>query len=225
MSDETASSTEFSRHDESAPPSTALDDAVEVSLDTSANQSDVDTDGGDSSEGVDDELDEVNADTSAKPVHRLALVMGLVTVVGITALAGWLGYHAYRSHQASEQRHLFVQIARQGALNLTTIDWQHADGDVQRILDSATGTFYDDFSKRSQPFVDVVKKVKSKSVGTITEAGLESESREAAQVLVAISVKTALADAPEQNPRAWRMRITVRKVGSDVKVSDVEFVI
>lgn len=225
MSDETASSTEFSRHDEPAPPSTALDDAVEVSLDTSANQSDVDTDGGDSSEGVDDELDEVNADTSAKPVHRLALVMGLVTVIAITALAGWLGYRTYQSHQASEQRHLFVQIARQGALNLTTIDWQHADGDVQRILDSATGTFYDDFSKRSQPFVDVVKKVKSKSVGTITQAGLESESRDAAQVLVAISVKTALADAPEQNPRAWRMRITVRKVGSDVKVSDVKFVI
>lgn len=225
MSDETINDTEISGTGESPSASTALDDATELSSDGSANQTDGTNDGGDSSEDVDDELDEVNADTSTKPVHRLALGMGLVTIVAMTALASWLGYQAHQSHQASEQRQLYLQVARQGALNLTTIDWQHADGDVQRILDSATGRFYDDFSKRSQPFVDVVKKVKSKSVGTIAEAGLESQSREGAQVLVAISVKTALADAPDQNPRAWRMRITVRKVGSDLKISDVEFVI
>jgi Mce-associated membrane protein len=48
--------------------------------------------------------------------------------------------------------------------------------DVLRILDSATGTFYDDFSKCSQPFVHVVKQAQSKSVGTVTEAGIESET-------------------------------------------------
>ena len=36
-------------------------------------------------------------------------------------------------------------------------------------------TFYDDFHKRAQPFVDVVKQAQSKSVGTVTEAGVESE--------------------------------------------------
>ena len=111
-------------------------------------------------------------------------------------MSGYLGYQAYRSHQEQQQRELFVQGARQGALNLTTIDWQTADADVQRILDSATGTFYDDFSNRSQPFIDVVRQTQSKSVGTITEAGLESSSGEQAQVLVAVTVNISNAAGP-----------------------------
>ena len=110
------------------------------------------------------------------------------------------------------------------ALNLTTIDHHQVDGDVQRILDSATGTFYDDFQKRAQPFIDVVKQAQSKSVGTISEAGLESESDDEAQVLVAVTVKTSNAGAPEQEPRAWRMRLSVQKVGEEAKISNVDFV-
>jgi Mce-associated membrane protein len=155
---------------------------------------------------------------------RLAMIAGLVLVVALAGLTGWLGFRAYQSHQSDEQQKLFLSVGRQGALNLTTIDWQHADADVQRILDSATGTFYDDFQKRAQPFMEVVKQAQSKSVGTIAEAGLESKSDDSAQVLVKMSVKTSNAGAPEQAPRAWRMRITVQKVGDDAKVSNVEFV-
>jgi len=99
-----------------------------------------------------------------------------------------------------------------------------ADRDVQRILDGATGQFYDDFAKRSQPFIDVVKRAQSTSMGTVTEAGIESETANDARVLVAVSVKTSIASAPEQNPRGWRMRVSVHKVGDDVKVANVEFV-
>jgi Mce-associated membrane protein len=155
---------------------------------------------------------------------RLATIAGLVVVVALAALTGWLGFRSYESHKADEQRKLFLQVGRQGALNLTTIDWQHADADVQRILDSATGTFYDDFQKRAQPFIEVVKQAQSKSVGTIAEAGLETESENEAQVLVAVTVKTSNAGAPEQEPRAWRMRISVEKVGDEAKVANVEFV-
>src|ERR1700704_3463615 len=155
---------------------------------------------------------------------RLATIAGLVVVVALAGLTGWLGFRTYQSHQADQQRKLFLQVGRQGALNLTTIDWQQADANVQRILDSATGTFYDDFQKRSQPFIEVVKQAHSKSVGTIAEAGLESESDNGAQVLVAVTVKTSNAGAPEQAPRAWRMRISVQKVGDEAKVSNVEFV-
>ena len=155
---------------------------------------------------------------------RLALVSGTIATLVLTALVGWLGFAAYQSHRVQQQRELFIQAGRQGALNLTTIDWQHADSDVQRILDSATGTFYDEFSKRRQLFIEVVKKAQSKSVGTITEAGLESESGDEAQLMVAVSVKTASLGAAEQPPGAWRIRISVMKVGTEVKISNVRFV-
>jgi Mce-associated membrane protein len=185
-------------------------------------------DGTNDYDAADDEVDDAPQD--AVPVKkwtspvRVAAVLGLATVVSLGALAGWFGFRMYQSHQAQEQRELLVSSARQGALNLTTIDWQHADADVQRILDSATGTFYDDFSSRSKPFVDVVKKAQSKSVGTIIEAGVESQSGNEAQVLVSVSVKTSNLGAAEQDLRHWRMRITVQKLGNDAKVSNVAFV-
>lgn len=155
---------------------------------------------------------------------RLAMIAGLVAVVALAGLSGWLGFRAYESRQVADQRQVFLQVGRQGALNLTTIDFQSVDADVARILDSATGTFYDDFQQRSQPFAEVVRQVKSKSVGKVTEAGLESETPEGAQVLVAVTVNTTVEGQPEQAPRAWRMRITVEKTAEDVKVSNVEFV-
>jgi Mce-associated membrane protein len=177
---------------------------------------------------VDDEVD--NGSEDAPPVEvlrshvRLATMVGLAIVLALAATVGWLGFRAYQSHQAQEQRQLFIQVGRQCALNLTTIDWQHADADVQRVLDSATGQFYDQFSKRKQPVIEVLKKAQSKSVGTITEAGLESDSGDKAQVLVAASIKTSNLGADDQPPREWRMRISVEKSGDEVKISNVAFV-
>lgn len=155
---------------------------------------------------------------------RMATAVGLAILVVAAGLVGYLGFRTHQSQVAKDRDHMFVEVARQGAVNLTTIDWQQADNDIQRILDSATGTFYDDFTQRSQPFVEVVKQAKSTSTGTVTEAGLETESGDQAQVLVAVSVKTTTVGAAEQQPRAWRMRIDVQKVGDQAKVSNVQFV-
>lgn len=155
---------------------------------------------------------------------KLVFVAGLCVVIALAGTTGWL---AYRAHQADEVANLqakFMQVASQGALNLTTIDWEHAEADVTRILDSASGSFYDDFAQRSQPFIEVVKQAKSKSVGSITQAGLESGSADQAQVLVAVNVTTTVAGTPAPTPRSWRMRVSVLKQGDEIKVSNVEFV-
>lgn len=154
----------------------------------------------------------------------LAFVAGLVTVVALGGLAAWLGHRALGSQQVQSERAMYLQVAKQGALNLTTIDYQHADADIQRILDSATGQFHDDFSERSKPFVDVVEEGKSTSTGTITEAGLQSVSGDEAQAIIAVSVKTAVAGAPEEQQRSWRMQLTMQRSGADVKISKVGFV-
>lgn len=155
---------------------------------------------------------------------RAALAVCLATVVAFAGLGCWLGVRSYQSHRPEQQRALFLQVARQGALNLTTIDHENAESDVQRVLDSATGAFYDDFSRRSEPFIEVVKAAQAKSVGTVTEAGIEDENDDEAQVLVAVNVKTTNAGAAEQVPRAWRMRISVTRVDSQAKISNVAFV-
>jgi len=202
--------------------------------DTAENPSESPPDATEETGTADDEADpedhdDAEAEAAAqvkRPISdvRLGLVLGLVIVLALAGLVGWLGYRTYQSQQTEAQRRLFLQVGRQGALNLTTISYTEVEADVQRILDGSTGTFYDDFQKRSQPFIDVVKQAQSKTAGTITEAGQESVQGDSAQVLVALTVKTSNAGAAEQQLRGWRMRIDVQKVGDGAKVSNVQFV-
>ena len=210
---------------ESREPKSTADD-VQTAVDTAddpASDAIDDAAGGEDDQGVPDGTAD---DSRAGMSHvQLTLIAGLVAVLVLGGLTGWLAYRANESRNLERQRETFLQVGRQGAINLTTLDYEHIDADVQRILDSATGTFYDDFQRRAPSFIDVVKQVKSKSVGTVTEAALENgDTPTQAEVLVAITVTSVIAGQPEQQPRAWRMRILVQEIDDEAKVSNVEFV-
>ena len=158
---------------------------------------------------------------SMQSIVAVAIAISVVLAV----LVGWLGVGAYQDHARRLEQERFVAVGRQAAVNLTTIDFTQADADVARILDSGTGTFLDDFRKRAQPFIDVVKQAKSKSVGVVTDAGLETRDGDHAQILVAVQVTSSTEGGPDTGPRGWRMRIDVQKTGSDFKVANVQFVI
>ena len=157
-------------------------------------------------------------------VDRMALVAGLIVGVMLAGLVGWLGFRAYEAHNLDTQRNLFVQAASQGAANLLTVDYQHADADAQRILNSATGKFYDSFSRRKQSYIDNAKRTRSQLVGTVTDAGLETRNGDQGRVLVAVTVKSSDPAQTHQEPHFWRVRVTVQKTGDVAKVSDVMFV-
>jgi Mce-associated membrane protein len=187
-------------------------------------------------DGLDAEnIDEAEAEAAQSDTKKLVpewvsriptpIAVVVAVIVALLGVGGWLGFRLHQDDQLRAQRSLYLQVARQTAINLTSINYSEVDADIKRVLDSATGEFHEEFQNRSQPFVEVVKKVQSKTEGTIAEAGLLSYADDQAQVLVAISVKTSMAGAPpDQEPRRWRMRLTVDKNGDGAKVSKVEFV-
>jgi Mce-associated membrane protein len=151
-------------------------------------------------------------------------LVGLLCVAGIAGLTGVLGYQAHQGRELDSREGLFLQAARQAALNLTTIRYTEVDADIRRVVDSSTGAFRDEFKKHAPEFADAVRQAQSVSEGSIVGAGIESMHGATAQVLVATEVKSALAGAPSQQPRHWRMRISVQAVDGGAKVSGVEFV-
>ena len=165
------------------------------------------------------------ATTAVGSATRTARVAAFAAAVAVAGLTGWLVFGAVRAHQVEQQRAMFVAVGRQAALNLTTIDHNAADAAIERILDSSTGAFREDFQQRAEPFVQVVKQFQSDSTGTVTEAGLESTDGDRAQVMVSVSVKTTNPGSGEQPPRLWRMRISLEKTGTSAKVSKVAFVL
>jgi Mce-associated membrane protein len=185
---------------------------------------DIDAEDADAADGDADHAAKKHVPNWVSRIPR-PIAVGVAIIVALLGVGGWLGLRVHQDDQLRAQRNLYVQVARQTAINLTTINYTEVDADIKRVLDSSTGDFHDEFQSRSQPFVEVVKKVQSKTEGTIAEAGLLSYRGEQAQVLVAISVKTSMAGAPpDQEPRRWRMRLTVDKNGDSAKVSKVEFV-
>lgn len=197
---------------------------------TSADADD-DADTADEEQGSADADDDVDTGGREEPAarnetagFRLALAVGLASVLALGGVGGWLGYGAYKAQEADQLRNEFLAVGKQGALNLITINYTEADADVQRALDSSTGQFYDDFSKRAPAFIELVKQAQAKTQGNITEAGIESINGDSARVLVAVAVNTSNAGAADQPLRHWRMRIDVQKVGDAVKVSNVGFV-
>jgi len=171
-----------------------------------------------------DEVDVSDDSVAEVPGMRIGLAFVLVAIVALTGLGAWLGYQVHAPVQEQRQDAQFLQAGKQAAVKLTSISYADADGDVKRILESATGPFANDFQARSQPFVDMVKQVQSTTVGTVAEAGLEQIDGDKARILVAVSVKTTLGTGDEQPTRLWRMRIEVQRIGHETKVSNVEFV-
>jgi Mce-associated membrane protein len=226
----------MAEHDGAAETAESVDSTEVVDVESAADELDAeDIDAEDiDAEDIDAEdidAEDAGAEDTKKPARQWLsnipkpIAVGVAIIVALAGLGGWLGYRVHQDHQAQAQRNLYVQVARQTAINLTTINYTEVDADIKRVLDSATGAFHDEFQNRSQPFVEVVKKVQSKSEGTIAEAGLLSYTKDQAQVLVAVAVKTSMAAAPaDQEPRRWRMRLTVDKTGDSAKVSNVEFV-
>jgi Mce-associated membrane protein len=214
----------MAEHDGAAAQAESVDATEVVDVESTAEEIDA--------EDIDaEDAEDAAGEATKRPVRQwftrtpTPIAVGVAIIVALAGLAGWLGYRVHQDHQLQAQRNLYVQVARQTAINLTTIDYAEVDADIKRVLDSATGAFHDEFQNRSKPFVEVVKKVQSKSEGTIAEAGLLSFTKDQAQVLVAVAVKTSMAAAPpDQEPRRWRMRLTVDKTGDGAKVSNVEFV-
>ena len=164
------------------------------------------------------------APTAQRRPRSRALIAVLAAVAALVGLNGWLGYRDYQARHDERVRQEMVEAASRGAINLTTIDHEQVDTDVQRILDSSTGVFRDDFEQRAQSFSEAARRAQSKSVGTVTEAGLESADGDEGRVLVAMTVMTSNRGIPEQQPQGWRMRVTATRVEDAFKVSKVEFI-
>ena len=85
----------------------------------------------------------------------------MVAIVGLLGASGWMAWQHQHVVKERQRAAAFIATARQGVINLTSLDFNKAKEDVQRVLDIATGEFKDDFQKRAEDFAAVVKDSKA----------------------------------------------------------------
>ncbi|WP_068186974.1 hypothetical protein [Mycobacterium sp. UM_CSW] len=215
----------------------ASDAAPEVKADETETAEAEDTEAADTEEPVAD-ADEAEAPVPAGRRLRLArrlrrpkwstLAASVAIIVILVALAG-SGYMIKEHRDAVRQRQRaaeFVAAARQGVVTLTSLDFNNAKQGVQRILENSTGTFKDDFLKMADDFTKVVEQSKVVSQGSVQAAAVELDSmtKDSAVVLVASTSEVTNAAGAKQDPRNYRLIVTVTRDGGQLKISKVEFV-
>lgn len=187
------------------------------------------------------EADEAEAEPAPSPEHQapepesadrrrvnvsLAVsVAAIIGIVGFLGASGWMFWQHHKVVQERERAAAYVATARQGVINLTSLDYNKAKENVQRVLDTATGEFKDDFQKRAEDFESVVKDSKVVTEGSVAATAVESMTNDSAVVLVLANESvTNIAGAKDQ-PRTFRFRVSVVHDGGDLKLSKVEFVL
>jgi len=154
-----------------------------------------------------------------------SLALTLAAIVGLLGASGWMAWHHRNVVKERQRAAAYVATARQGVVNLTSLDFNNAKEDVQRVLDIATGEFKDDFQRRAEDFESVVKDSKAVTEGSVVATAVESMNKDSAVVLVLANERvTNIAGAKDQ-PRTFRFRVNVVHDGDDLKLSKVEFVL
>ena len=158
-------------------------------------------------------------------LSRVLTAAAIVAICGLLGASGWMLWHHHTVLAERQRSAAYVAAARQGVVNLTSLDFNKAKEDVQRVLDSATGEFRDDFQRRADDFASVVKDSKAVTQGSVTASAVESMSKDSAVVLVLANERVTNSAGAKDDPRAFRFRVSVVRDGDQLKISKVEFVL
>lgn len=188
-------------------------------------------DGGDTEAGNPEEAGATKAKKAKKPKKKRSLatiVAASIAVLAIIGLLGGTGFMVWKHREAEAQRHRtaeFAAAARQGVVNLMSMDFNQAKESVQRVIDDSTGKFKSNFQDGAEDLIKAMTDAKVVTKVTVNDAAVESMDKDSATVLVAATSQRTGPDAPkeDQQPRVWRVVVSLQRDGDQLKVSDVEF--
>ena len=179
---------------------------------------------GRSGEGAGESAGEIRPPRGLSRWRAAALAAAAVAIGALLALTGLMVVKHNEAAANRAQDREFLEAASEGIVALLSIDHGRAEADVQRILDLSIGAFRDDFASRAGDFIATAQKGKAVTKGAVTAAALESAGDDNAVVLVAATSQVTNVSGARDDPRPWRMSVTVSRDEDQWKMSNVEFV-
>jgi Mce-associated membrane protein len=105
-----------------------------------------------------------------------------------------------------------------------SLNFNSAQADLQRVVDSTTGGFRDDFQNSTKDFMTVMQESQVVTTSEVKTTGISSMDDDSAVVLVAASSQVSNKASKQPTPRQWRLSVTVDRENGGIKMSKVEFV-
>jgi Mce-associated membrane protein len=187
-------------------------------------------------EAIEDSEEDVADEPEEEPARkrrrwRLGRILkALAAVVAIACTAALITLSVLmvidHRHQAAEQqrRAEYGAAARQSVVTLMSLDFNKAQDDVQRIIDNSTGQFKDDFKNQAEDFIKVAQDSKVITEVSVNATAVESMTNDTAVALVSATSRVTNSAGAKQEPRSWRLSVTLQREGDQIKMSKVEFV-
>lgn len=150
-------------------------------------------------------------------LSTIAMAAAVVIICGFTGLSGYIVWQHHEATERQQRAAAFAAGAKQGVINMTSLDFNKAKEDVARVIDSSTGEFRDDFQQRAADFTKVVEQSKVVTEGTVNATAVESMNEHSAVVLVAATSRVTNSAGAKDEPRAWRLKVTVTEEGDSTR--------
>lgn len=156
--------------------------------------------------------------------RRVAAAVCVVAVIALLSLSGYMIWNHRQAEMRDQAYAEYSAAARQAVVSLMSLDFNNAEADVSRIIDNSTGQFREDFEGAAQDFVKIAQESKVVTDVTVTAAAVQSMTDDSAEVLVAATSRVSNTTGANQQPRSWRLSVSLQREGGQIKMSKVEFV-
>lgn len=154
----------------------------------------------------------------------IALGAALLAVCGLLGLSGAMAWQHHGANQERARLAEYAAVARQGVVNLMSLDFTDAQENVQRVIDSATGSFKEEFEAQADGLITSLEDAKVITEVTVDSVAVENTESDAPVVLVAAQSQATNAEDARKDPQRFRIAVTLGREGGELKIADVEFV-
>lgn len=214
----------LSRPDEETEP-TVLDDVDDT--DSPLSDDDVDSSDQDAPPDADDTDDQAPASDERRWRPKLATVLAGVAILvsgALLAASGYVIWFHQQTDREQQRRAEFSAAASQAAVTLMSIDSAKAEDNVKQIVDNSTGQFKEDIESSAEDLVRAAQDSKATTKATAKATAVQSMDADSAVVLVSTATTVSNSAGANQQPRNWRLSVTMVRDGGQIKMSKVEFV-
>jgi Mce-associated membrane protein len=217
--------TEYYDEDEDYDEDFEADEDDEEDEDYEADEDNVEDYPDESAEAAEPETPPAKWRRRLPPLSIVGKAAAIVSICFFVAIAVYMELQHHQATQRRAREAEFVAGAKQGVINMTSLDFNKAKEDVQRVIDSSTGEFKEDFQQRANTFTSVVQQSKAITEGTVNATALQSMNGNSASILVAATSRITNSPPGKDEPaRVWRLKVTVTEVDGQYKMSKVEYV-
>lgn len=182
--------------------------------------------GNEAADSIVETAETVRASPAIPVLPAVAVGLAALLTAGLLAVTGYLVWQHQKNNRERHSAAEFTAAARQDVINLMSIDYNTAQDSVQRVLDGSTGRFRANFADTAEDFVKALRDEKIVTKATVNDAAVESMTGDSAVVLISATSQREGAKAPkdQQQPRLWRVVVTLEREDGQIKMSGVDFV-